>query len=53
MLIKLVRLAHCRSGDKGNTSNISVIAYRPEFYVPIKNQLSAVEFKKFYSGVVK
>jgi hypothetical protein len=30
-----------------------VIAYRPEFYVPIKNQLSAVEFKNFYSGVVK
>ena len=53
MLIKLVRLAHCRSGDKGNTSNISVIAYHPEFYAPIKNQLSADEFKNFYSGVIK
>ena len=53
MLIKLVQLAHCRSGDKGNTSNISVIAYHPEFYAPIKNQLSADEFKKFYSGVIK
>jgi hypothetical protein len=30
-----------------------VIAYRPEFYVPIKNQLSAVAFKNFYSRVVK
>ena len=53
MLIKLVRLAHCRSGDIGNTSNISVIAYHPEFYAPIKNQLSADEFKNFYSGVIK
>ena len=52
MLIKLVRLAHCRSGDKGNTSNISIIAYCPELYETIKTQLSAAKFKDFYSGVV-
>ena len=52
MLIKLVQLAHCRSGDKGNTSNISVIPYHPEFYAPIKQQLSAEKFKDFYAGVV-
>ena len=52
MLIKLARLAHCRSGDKGNTSNISVIAYCPELYETIKTQLSAEKFKAFYSGVV-
>ena len=52
MLIKLVQLAHCRSGDKGNTSNISVIPYHPEFSAPIKQQLSAEKFKDFYAGVV-
>ncbi|MDA0237784.1 MAG: hypothetical protein O3B03_04645 [Proteobacteria bacterium] len=52
MFIKLARLAHCRSGDKGNTSNISVIAYCPELYETIKIQLSAAKFKDFYAGVV-
>ncbi len=32
MTVTLRRLAHGRTGDKGNRSNISVIAYRPEFY---------------------
>jgi hypothetical protein len=29
---KLYELAHCRAGDKGNTSILSLIAYRPEDY---------------------
>jgi len=32
MTTRLHRLAHGRTGDKGDRSNISVIAYRPEFY---------------------
>ncbi len=52
MKIMLQHAAHCRSGDKGNTSNISVIAYTPELYACIKDQLSAERFKDFYSGVV-
>ena len=32
MTVPLHLLAHGRTGDKGNRSNISVIAYRPEFY---------------------
>ena len=31
-MAKLYDLAHCRAGDKGNTSILSVIAYRPEDY---------------------
>ena len=30
--IQLVDLAHARSGDKGDTANVGVIAYRPEDY---------------------
>ena len=30
--VRLRTLAHGRTGDKGNRSNISVIAYRPEFW---------------------
>ncbi len=52
MLVKLQHLAHSRSGDKGNTSNIMVIAYEPEFYPLLKAQLTAERFKAFYAGTV-
>jgi hypothetical protein len=52
MKVMLQHLAHCRSGDKGNTSNISVIAYEPELYPLIKAQLTAEKFKAHYAGVV-
>lgn len=52
MKIILQHVAHARSGDKGNTSNISVIAYEPEFYPYLKEQLSAERFKAHYAGVV-
>ena len=53
MLVKLERLAHARSGDKGNTSNISVFAYEPEFYQLLKTQLTAERFKAHYQGAIK
>lgn len=52
MRVMLQHLAHTRSGDKGNTSNIAVIAYHAELYPYIKEQLSARRFKDFYEGVV-
>jgi hypothetical protein len=52
MNVLLQHVAHTRSGDKGNTSNIAVIAYAPEFYPLLKEQLTAERFKEFYSGVV-
>ena len=52
MKVLLQHLAHCRSGDKGNTSNISVIAYVPAFYPYLKEQLTADRFKAHYAGVV-
>ncbi|WFU38115.1 hypothetical protein QA640_27215 [Bradyrhizobium sp. CB82] len=40
--MKLRDVAHSRTGDKGNTSNISVIAYRPEDF-PLIRELVTVE----------
>ena len=51
--VKLERVAHVRSGDKGNTSNIAVIAYCDEFYPLLKQQLTAERFKEFYRGAIK
>ncbi|WP_353150396.1 hypothetical protein [Pollutimonas bauzanensis] len=53
MQVLLQHLAHTRSGDKGNTSNISVFAYEPEFYELLKTQLTAERLKAFYRGVIK
>ena len=36
----LHRLAHGRTGDKGNRSNISVIAYRPELFGVLVEQVT-------------
>jgi len=38
--VPLYRLAHGRTGDKGNRSNISVIAYRPEDFALLVAQVT-------------
>ena len=53
MQVMLQHIAHARSGDKGNTSNISVFAYEPEFYLLLKEQLTAERFKDHYRGAIK
>ncbi|RAR56604.1 hypothetical protein C7401_11845 [Paraburkholderia unamae] len=52
MKVLLQHLAHTRSGDKGNTSNIAVFAYEPAFYALLKDQLTAPRFKAFYRGAI-
>ena len=53
MKVMLQHLAHTRSGDKGNTSNVAVIAYTDALYALLKEQLTAERFKAFYAGVVE
>src|SRR3954466_9273622 len=53
MKILLQHVAHARSGDKGDTSNVCVIAYAPELYASLKEQLTAERFKLHYAEVVK
>ena len=52
MTLRVWDIAHSRAGDKGDTSNISVIAYAPELYPYLKEQLTADKFKTHYAGVV-
>jgi hypothetical protein len=51
--VALQHVAHVRSGDKGNTSNIAVIAYEPDLYPVLREQLTADRFAAFYRGVVQ
>ena len=38
--VQLYQLAHARTGDKGNRSNISVIAYQPEDFALLQAQVT-------------
>lgn len=51
--MKLRDIAHCRTGDKGDISNISVIAYNPKDYALLCEQLTADRVKEFFTGLVK
>ncbi|AWM80234.1 hypothetical protein DKL61_07595 [Gammaproteobacteria bacterium ESL0073] len=51
--MKLREIAHSRTGDKGNTSNISVIAYDPNDYEKIKAAVTAEKVKAFFADIVK
>ena len=41
LTVPLWRAAHGRTGDKGNRSNISVIAWHRDLYGPISDQITA------------
>jgi len=46
-------IAHTRSGDKGDTSNIGVIAFRPEAYPVILREVTPERVKQFFGDMVK
>jgi len=41
MKVRLLEIAHARSGDKGDTANVGVIALKPEWYPVLENHLTA------------
>jgi len=51
--MKLRELAHSRTGDKGNTANISVIAYREEDYPLLESYVTAERVRDFFASIVK
>ena len=55
--VALARIAHGRSGDKGDTLNCGIIARRPEYYSLIAEQVTEervkAHFGDFCQGTVK
>jgi hypothetical protein len=49
--VPLLRIAHARSGDKGDTANIGLIALRPEFYPILVKEVTAERVKKHFEGI--
>ena len=53
MRIKLLKLAHARSGDKGDTANVGLIALREEFYPVLAREVTAARVKEHFRGICK
>jgi hypothetical protein len=53
MKMKLSEIAHARSGDKGDTANIGLIALKPEFYPVLVREVTAERVKSHFAGICK
>jgi len=53
MKIQLTKLAHARSGDKGDTANVGLIALRDEFYPLLVREVTAKRVKEHFDTICK
>ena len=53
MQIQLAKLAHARSGDKGDTANIGLIALSDEIYPILVREVTAERVKQHFKGICK
>ena len=51
--VQLLALAHARSGDKGDTVNVGVIARRPEYYPLLRERLTARRVREHFGELVR
>ena len=53
MKIRLLDIAHARSGDKGDTGNVGVIARKKEYYPLLTKYLTVDRVKKHFEGITR
>lgn len=53
MKVKLARVAHARSGDKGDASNVGLIADTPELYRVLGEEVTAERVQQHFSQVCR
>ncbi len=53
MKIELTKLAHARSGDKGDTANVGVIALKDEIYPILVREVTREKVKQHFGAMVK
>lgn len=51
--MKLWEIAHSRTGDKGNISNLSLIAYDKKDYAMLAEKVTAGKVKEWFRDIVK
>jgi hypothetical protein len=52
MKVRLVDIAHARSGDKGDTANVGVIAIRSEWYPLLARELTRERVAAHFRGMI-
>jgi hypothetical protein len=50
--VRLLDIAHARSGDKGDTANVGVIALRPEWYPVLERFLTVERVRSHFAGLI-
>lgn len=53
MRVRLFDVAHARSGDKGDTANVGVIALRREWYPVLERHLSRDRVAAHFAGMIE
>lgn len=53
MNISLLKLAHARSGDKGDTANVGLIALKDEYYPILVREVTSDAVKRHFGDIVK
>ncbi len=52
MNVRLVDIAHARSGDKGDTANVGLIALKPEWYAVLDRHVTLDRVREHFRGVI-
>jgi hypothetical protein len=52
VIVRLLDIAHARSGDKADTANVGVIARRPEWYDVLAKHLTRDRVSDHFRGVI-
>ena len=52
MRVRLVDIAHARSGDKGDTANVGLIALRPEWYAVLDRYVTRERVAEHFRGQI-
>jgi hypothetical protein len=52
MKVRLVDIAHARSGDKGDTANVGLIALKPEWYSILDRYVTQDAVSRHFDGVI-
>jgi hypothetical protein len=52
MRVRLVDIAHARSGDKGDTANVGVIALKPEWYPVLVAHVTSARVAAHFKGMI-
>ncbi|MDH3732521.1 MAG: hypothetical protein OEU54_03265 [Gemmatimonadota bacterium] len=53
MRVQLREIAFARSGDKGDTANIGLVAFRPSIYPVLVQEVTAERVKQHFDGICK